>query len=98
MCIAGVDTTITARGQPTIDDIPTREHWLVRLRAALVETLAERVWTCEDAVMTSLELDVIRWHTLLMLLTGQHYLRTRTAIVELIKNFFVGGHYDDHVQ
>ncbi|KAI6205345.1 Lysosomal-trafficking regulator [Aphelenchoides besseyi] len=71
------------------DDIPPNEHWLVHLRAMFLELMAEIVWTCEDSAMAVIQLDVICWNSILVLLTNQKYLRIRSLIVALLKNFLL---------
>ncbi|KAI6209440.1 Lysosomal-trafficking regulator [Aphelenchoides besseyi] len=71
------------------DDIPPHEHWLVHSRAMFLELMAEIVWTCEDSAMAVIQLDVICWNSILVLLTNQKYLRIRSLIVSLLKNFLL---------
>jgi hypothetical protein len=65
------------------------ENWLVELRCLFLEKMSEIVLTCADAALACIELDVIRWESVLGLLSNQRHLRTRAAIIKLMTNFFI---------
>lgn len=47
------------------------------------------ILNCEDSLMDVIELDVIYWHTILVLLSNQKHEKIRTLTFTLLKNFFV---------
>jgi hypothetical protein len=65
------------------------ENWLVELRCLFLEKMADIVLTCADGTQACVELDLIQWQSILGLLSNQRHLRTRAAIIKLMKNFFV---------
>lgn len=61
----------------------------MELRCLFLEKMGDLVLTCSDATQACIELDVIRWQSILGLLSNQRHLRTRAAIIKLMKNFFI---------
>jgi hypothetical protein len=69
--------------------IQSESCWTIELHYLLLQKMNEIVLTCNDGTLACIELDVILWQTILVLLTKQRHLKTRTAIIKLLMNFFV---------